>query len=207
LLSADLAAIEPFLHQYGALTVFTSVLLEKIGGPTPSETLIIIAALLVSSESFGVGQVILAGWLGGVLGGVITYVLGRYGGLPALKRHGHRLRLSPATIERTQRRLRGNGMKLVFAAQFLPFLRQVKGVAAGAADMSWLSYMTANVIGCGLWALAWGGGSYILGQRILGLRELVHEYALVILLVPFLLAFAAAAGFYWRNRRGATPAE
>ncbi len=202
MLSADLSTIEPFLHQYGAITVFASVFLETIGGPTPSETLVVIAALLASSESFWVWHVILAGWLGAVAGGTVGYVAGRYGGLPALKRYGHRLRISPETLERTQARIRGDGMKLVFIAQFLPFVRQVKGVAAGAVDMAWPSYMAANMLGSGVWAVAWGGGAYLLGERISGLREFVSEYALFIFAVPFVLALAAAAGVYWRSRRG-----
>jgi len=202
-LSADLTAIEPFLYQYGAFTVFASVLLEKIGGPTPAETLLVIAALFASSDSFWVWHVVLAGWLGGALGGVVAYVVGRYGGLPALRRYGHRLRITPERLEQTQARLRGNGMKIVLFAQFFPFLRQLKGVAAGAADMPWPAYLFANVLGCGLWALAWGGGAYVLGQRIISLRTFVQEHALLILLIPFVLALAAAAGVYWRSRRNA----
>lgn len=207
MLYADLTAIEPFLYQYGALAVFASILLEKIGGPTPAETLMVIAALLVSSEAFEVTQVIVAGWLGGMLGGVVAYVLGRYGGLPVLRRYRHRLGISAERLERTQERIRGNGIKLVFFAQFLPFLRQLKGVAAGAVDMSWPSYMAANLLGCGLWAVAWGGGAYLLGQRISGLREFVHEHALIILIVPFAMAAAAAAGVCWRSRNNSTPSQ
>ncbi len=204
MIAADLSSIEPFLYQYGAFTVFASVLLEKIGGPTPAETLLVIAALLATSQSFWVWHVILAGWIGGVIGGVIAYIVGRYGGLPALKRYGHRLRMTPERIEKTQRRLRGNGIKLVFVAQFFPFLRQLKGVAAGAAHMSWPAYLFANVLGSGLWALVWAGGAYVLGQRITGLQALVNEHALIILAVPFALALAVAAGVYWRSRRGAS---
>lgn len=204
-MSADLSAIEPFLHQYGAITVFASVFIETVGGWTPSETLMVIAALLASSDSFWVWHVILAGWLGAVAGGMVGYVFGRYGGLPALKRYGHRLRINAETLERTQARIRGNGIKLVFVAQFLPFLRQLKGVAAGAADMPWPAYMFANVVGSGVWALAWGGGAYWLGSRITGLRELVSEYALIIFAIPFILALAAAAGMYWRSRRRSSP--
>jgi len=203
LLSADLAAIEPFLHQYGAYTVFASVLLEKIGGPTPAETLVVIAALLATSESFWVWHVIFAGWLGGALGGVTAYVIGRYGGLPVLRRYGHRLRIDPKRLEQTQARLRGNGIKMVFFAQFVPFLRQLKGVAAGAADMSWPAYMFANVLGTGIWALFWGGGTYMLGQQISGLSALVSQHALMILLVPFLVALiGAGAVYYWHHRNG-----
>ena len=203
MLTADLSAIEPFLYQYGAFTVFASVFLEKIGGPTPSETLLVIAALLATSQSFWVWHVILAGWLGGAAGGIIAYVIGRYGGLPALRRYGHRLRIAPARIEETQRRLRGNGIKLVFLAQFFPFLRQIKGVAAGAADMAWPPFLFANLLGSGLWALAWGGGAYVLGQRITGLQAFVNEHALLILAGPFILALLAAVWVYWRSRRGA----
>lgn len=203
MIAADLSSIEPFLHEYGAFTVFASVLLEKIGGPTPAETLLVIAALLATSQSFWVWHVILAGWLGGAVGGIIAYAIGRYGGLPALKRYGHRLRITPERIEDTQKRLRGNGMKLVFFAQFFPFLRQVKGVAAGAANMSWPAYLAANLTGSGLWALVWAGGAYLLGQRVAGLQAFVNEYALAILAVPFILALAAAAGIYWRSRRSA----
>jgi len=200
LLSADLSSIEPFLYQYGAFTVFASVFLEKLGGPTPAETLLVIAALLASSEAFWIWHVTLAGWLGSAVGGVVAYIAGRYGGLPALKRYGHRLRITPERLEHTQARLRGNGIKLVLFAQFFPFLRQIKGVAAGAADMPWPAYMFANLLGSGLWALVWAGGAYALGQRVTGLQALVQEYALLILAVPFAVALLGAAAVYWRSR-------
>ncbi len=199
--SADLTVIEPFLARYGIITVFASVLLETIGGPTPSESLIVIAALLSTSDAVWVWNVILAGWLGGALGGFIGFGIGRYGGRPALQRYGHRIYLTPEILKRTEERIRGNGVWLVIVAQFLPFLRQLKGVAAGAAGMQWLSFSFANIFGTALWALAWGGGAHFLGQRITGLPGLVQEYALLILAMPFAIALITGLGLYWRHRR------
>lgn len=200
-LSADLTSISPFLQQYGALTVFASVLLETVGGPTPAESLLAIAALLATSKPFWLWHVILAGWAAAVTGGTLGYLAGRYGGRPALKRYRNRLYLTTERIGRIEAMIHGNGALIVVVAQFFPILRQLKGVAAGAAKMSWVKFTAANIIGSGLWSLSWAGGAYVLGQYAPGLSAFVEDYALILFALPFALALLVGAVVYLRGRK------
>jgi membrane protein DedA with SNARE-associated domain len=45
-----------------------------------------------------------------------------------------------------------HGGKIILIAQFLPVLRSIAGILAGANRMPWPHFMLANIIGACLWA-------------------------------------------------------
>ena len=81
--------MENFLHlieQYGYLLILFGVMAESMGVPLPGETILIAAGILVQRGSLGLGEVILFGILGAVVGDQIGYWVGREGGRPFVLR-------------------------------------------------------------------------------------------------------------------------
>ena len=59
-----------------------------------------------------------------------------------------------------------HGGKIIVVAQFLPVLRTIAGILAGANRMPWRHFMVTNVVGAALWATFFGLAAYVLGRQI-----------------------------------------
>jgi membrane protein DedA with SNARE-associated domain len=59
-----------------------------------------------------------------------------------------------------------HGGKVVFFARFVPVLRSVAALLAGANRMSWRSFMVANVTGAVVWVGIDCIGAYLLGEEL-----------------------------------------
>src|SRR5215472_8892128 len=53
----------------------------------------------------------------------------------------------------------------MIVAQFVPFLRAIAGILAGANRMPWHSYLVACTVGAILWSLFFGIGAYWFGRE------------------------------------------
>ena len=68
------------IEHYGYLVVFFGVMLESTGVPLPSETILIASGVLAQQGHLDVGDAIVFGILGAVVGDQIGYWVGREGG-------------------------------------------------------------------------------------------------------------------------------
>jgi membrane protein DedA with SNARE-associated domain len=76
------------IGQYGYLIVFFGVMLESIGVPLPGETILLASGFLVHQGALDLGDAIIFGILGAVIGDQIGYWVGRTGGRPFVLRWG-----------------------------------------------------------------------------------------------------------------------
>ncbi len=58
-----------------------------------------------------------------------------------------------------------HGSLVVAFARFVPLLRQLNGLAAGAAGMHWLRFVIANGVGAALWVGFWVTVAYKFGAQ------------------------------------------
>src|SRR5262249_38783066 len=82
------------------------------------------------------------------------------------------------------------GGKIILIAQFIPVLRSIAGVLAGANRMPWQRFMLTNIVGAFLWATLLGLTAYSMGrqvERLTGWMVLVFGLAILICII-----FAAA---------------
>jgi membrane protein DedA with SNARE-associated domain len=163
----DLALIIiPYLNHYGYWAVFFVILLEDFGLPLPGETLLITAALLASNGNMNIFLLLFVAWSAAVIGDNIGYVLGRYGGRVFVLRYGHHIFITPNRIEYAENFFCRYGSIVVMTARFFEILRQLNGIVAGIARMSWWKFLTFNALGAMLWVGFWGTISYKIGQQI-----------------------------------------
>src|SRR5438270_8614955 len=94
--------IPSLIEQYGYLIVFLGVLLESTGVPLPGETILIASGALVQQGHLDLGDVIVFGILGAIVGDQIGYWVGREGGRPFVLRWGRYLRITPERLRRAE---------------------------------------------------------------------------------------------------------
>ncbi|MGA2843231.1 MAG: DedA family protein [Steroidobacteraceae bacterium] len=162
-------SIAHLIHAYGLLVVAGLIGLECVGIPFPGETVLIIASVIAGTKhDLNIASVILTAAGASIIGRMIGYVIGREFGYWLLLRYGGYLRITERRIKLGQYLFLRHGGKIILIAQFLPMLRSIAGILAGANRMPWPHFMLTNIIGAFLWATIYGLAAYSLGRQVEG---------------------------------------
>jgi membrane protein DedA with SNARE-associated domain len=182
-----LSSITPshLLSVYGYWAIAAIVGLEGVGIPIPGETTLILAALYAgSTHNLDIAMVLLAAAAGSLIGSIIGFWIGREIGYPLLLRYGHYVGLTESKIKIGQYLFRQHGGKIVFFGRFIPLLRMLAPLLAGANCMSWPRFLLFNTVGSLLWTCAYGLAAYYFGEQMSRLAApLAVGLALVLLVV------------------------
>ncbi|CAN5663101.1 hypothetical protein BH18ACT11_BH18ACT11_12950 [soil metagenome] len=191
--------MESILHlieQYGYLLILFAVMAESMGVPLPGETILIAAGILVQRGSLDLGDAILFGILGAVIGDQIGYWVGREGGRPFVLRFGRYVFITPARLGRAEAFFDRHGGKAVFLARFFSGLRVFGALVAGTSRMRWSTFVIYNALGGAVWATVAVLAGYFLGSSLRVVERWTGQ-ASVLLLVLAVLALALYLAYRW----------
>jgi membrane protein DedA with SNARE-associated domain len=189
-------SIAHLIHAYGLIVVAGLVGLECVGLPFPGETVLIAASVIAGTEhDLNIVSVILTAGGASVVGRMIGYVIGREFGYWLLLRYGSYLWITESRIKLGQYLFLRHGGKIIILAQFLPVLRSIAGILAGANRMPWPRFMLTNIIGAFLWATLYGAIVYSLGREV----ERLSGWMVLVFAIVLLLLIVGAAAFVRRN--------
>lgn len=187
------------IEHYGYLVVFFGVMVESVGVPLPGETILLASGLLAQRGHLDVGDAVLFGILGAVIGDQIGYWVGRERGRPFVLRWGRYVRITPERLGRAEAFFARHGGKAVFLARFFAGFRVFGALVAGISRMHWRTFFFWNALGGAVWAAAAVLVGYLLGgslglvERWLGRATLVLA-ALIAVVAGFYLAYRWVAG-------------
>ncbi len=186
----------------GYLGILAAMVAENLFPPIPSEVVLPLAGYEVSQGSLTFMGTVAAATLGSLIGALILYALGRYGGRPIIDRYGRVLRITHRDMERAERWFDRWGDWVVLFSRMVPLIRSVVSVPAGVLEMSVLRFTVLTAIGSLLWNLLLVGAGYQLGAHWEQAAALVGELSSVMKVVA-VLAVVATAVWLWRRRRPA----
>jgi membrane protein DedA with SNARE-associated domain len=160
-------SIEHLISSYGLFLVAAVIGIESVGLPVPGETILIAASVYAgTTHNLGVISVISAAVAGAIVGNMVGYVIGREYGYWLLLRYGPYIGLTEGRIKLGQYLFLRHGGKIVVIARFVPVLRSVAGILAGANRMPWKPFLFANIAGAIAWAAIYGVAAYLLGKEV-----------------------------------------
>jgi membrane protein DedA with SNARE-associated domain len=142
----------PVPSQIGYTALGAIILAESAGLPVPGETALITAGGLVAAGHLSLPLVILVATLAAITGDTIGYWLGRRGGRALLLRDGFGATHRRHAVRRADRYFARYGAATVFFGRWVPGVRIVAAVTAGAARMPWPRFAAANAAGAFAWA-------------------------------------------------------
>jgi membrane protein DedA with SNARE-associated domain len=155
----------PFIAAYGVWLVAAFIALESIGAPLPAEAALIAAAVYAATtQDIDIGWLLTIASLAAIAGNIAGYWLGRRYGYRLLMRYGHRLGLTEGRIKIGQWLFLRYGGRFVFVARFLPFLRNMAAVLAGAHRMPKMRFCLASSAAAVAWVLTFGLAAYAFGD-------------------------------------------
>ena len=184
--------IAHLIHAYGLLVVAGTIGLEGIGFPVPGETSLIVASVIAGTHhEISIVAVILTAAVASIVGRTVGYLIGRYFGYWLLLRYGSYIWINEARIKLGQYLFLRHGGKIVIVAQFVPVLRTIAGIMAGANRMPWPQFLVANVFGAFAWAIFFGTAAYTLGRQV----ERLATWGVVVLVIATVIVLTIAAHF------------
>jgi membrane protein DedA with SNARE-associated domain len=115
--------------------------------------------------------VALAGTLGYLFGSLVGWAIGARGGRPLLERHGRRLHLGPANLDRAERWFARFGLWAVFVGRLTPLVRSFISIPAGVLGSPLAPYTVLTLAGSAIWCFGFAAAGWALGD---GYERLHH---------------------------------
>jgi membrane protein DedA with SNARE-associated domain len=195
ILTPDIAHL---IHVYGLVVVAAVIGLESIGLPFPGETVLILAGVFAGTKhDLNIFAVVITAALAAFAGQVIGFLIGREFGYRLLLRFGPYLHVNEGRIKLGEYLFLRHGSKIVFVARFVPVMRSIAGILAGANRMPWAQFLIANIVGACAWASLFGFAAYLLG------KEVEHFAGPIVILIGIIVVIALVIGAIFVSRHEA----
>src|SRR3954464_13020431 len=121
--------------QIGYPVLFALIFAESAGAPLPGETALVTAGVLAGAGPLSLARVVGGAIAAAVMGDTIGYWIGRRGGRAVLLHRGPLAALRAHALTHGERFFGRHGAKTVFLGRFVPGVRVVVAVLAGANAM------------------------------------------------------------------------
>ena len=186
------------ISRLGYAGIVLLMAIESACIPLPSEIIMPFSGYLVSKGQFNLWAVGVAGAFGCVVGSLVAYWVGMYGGRPLIEKYGRYLLISRHDVDLADRWFDRFGEVIVFASRLLPVIRTFIAFPAGVARMSLKKFVIYTFAG----SLPWCIGLAYVGQK-LGehwdkdptLKTLFHRFDFII----GIILVVAVAWWVWRH--------
>jgi membrane protein DedA with SNARE-associated domain len=144
----------------------------------------------------------LAGTLGYLIGSLVGWAIGRWGGRSLLERRGRWLHLAPDRLDRAERWFDRHGAWAVFLGRLTPVVRSFISIPAGAFQTPLGAYTLLTLAGSAIWCFAFAGAGWALGSSYERLHHAFSYVNVVVVAIAVVAISLAAARETRRRARG-----
>ncbi|WP_438431688.1 DedA family protein [Gorillibacterium sp. sgz500922] len=180
-----------FLTGLGYWGIMLGLMIEII----PSEIVLAYAGFLVAQGEINYFEAILFGTIGCLIAQIFIYWIGLYGGRPVVEKWGKYIHLKKKHIDMAEGWFQKYGGGVIFAARFIPVVRQAISIPAGLAKMPLWKFSVLTTLASVIWSalFVWlGERLYSLGKSWTDIHELSKQYT-----VPFIVAAVGLMALYF----------
>jgi membrane protein DedA with SNARE-associated domain len=202
-----------WIGHHGAYAVFAIMALDALL-PVGGELTMLFAGALAAGAITGAHPVLLghplqtglesylvlaiAGTLGYLVGSLVGWTIGRWGGRPLLERHGRWLHVTPENLDRAERWFDRHGNAAVFLGRLTPVVRSFISIPAGTLESPLVPYTLLTLAGSAIWCFGFAAVGWALGSSY---EQVHHAFRYVDVLAVAGVVAALAALLVLRRRR------
>ena len=149
-----------------AIIFFASVFesLPFTGMFFPSESITVFFGIIAYKGVVDIKILIIATYIGILLGDIIGYIIGTKVGEEFLKKHAKRVKIDSKKYEKIKNILKSNLIKALFIGRSNGFTRWIVPFLAGANKINFQKFILSNMLTAAFWAPAFLLGGYYLGS-------------------------------------------
>jgi membrane protein DedA with SNARE-associated domain len=195
ILSSFIVAVISTLGYAGVILLMA---IESACIPLPSEIIMPFAGYLVHTGQFNLWLVGIAGAVGCVLGSLVAYWVGMYGGRPLIEKYGKYVLVSHHDLDLADRWFARYGEVITFFSRLLPVIRTFIAFPAGIARMNLKRFIIYTFLGSLPWCIGLAYVGQVLGEqwdKNETLKSWFHRFDFVIGIILLL----GAAWWIWRH--------
>lgn len=160
-----------------------------VGFFLPGDSLLVVSGLFAAAGKLNVALVMLAFFLGSVIGDSTGYWTGRLMGKTLFNREDSWI-FKPSRVKKAHDFFEKYGVKTVILARFVPIVRTFAPLVVGAAEMPYAKFLPFSLLGGALWISTMVLAGYFLGgviENALGIKLEDHIEKVVIVVVALSL--------------------
>ena len=172
----------------------------------PGDSLLVTAGILAAAGHLSLAGLLSLVTLCAILGDQLNYFVGRQAG-QALYSRRDSLFFKKKHLERAHAFYERNGVKTIIIARFVPVVRTFCPAAAGAARMTYRTYLTFDIVGGVLWVFTTVLGGFFLGRSLPNVKDNLHIVIAVVVFLSILPAIIEALRHRRRPAAAAAPAS
>lgn len=131
--------------------IFILMTMESMVFPVPSEAVMPFAGFLIVDGQFSFSGVIAASTIGSIVGSLLSYSIGFYGGKPFIQKFGKYLLLNVHHLELSEKFFAKRGDITILISRFIPIVRHLISIPAGFGKMNIWKFSIYTIIGAGCW--------------------------------------------------------
>jgi membrane protein DedA with SNARE-associated domain len=200
-----------FVREAGLPGIFALMAISSACIPIPSEVVMLFAGFAVADPGQSGAQhhltmvgIVTAGLVGTMVGSWVAYAIGRGGRLELFERHGAKVHMGPAQVEKADRWFQHYGEAAVLFGRVIPVVRCFVSLPAGVAKMPLGRFTVFSLIGTVPWVLGLALAGHALGGDWTSVRK-GFEYVDYVVLALVIAGVIYAVERRRRTRR--EPAE
>ena len=174
------------ITQLGYLGIVIMMGIESACIPLPSEIIMPFGGYLVYKhpDQFNIWMMGVAGALGCVLGSVVAYWAGMYGGRPFVEKYGKYILVRHKDLDRADAWFQKHGDAAIFFSRLLPVVRTFISFPAGVSRMHFWRFVIYTFVGSFPWCLGLAYLGQVLGNKWdTELKKYFHGADVVIVVV------------------------
>ncbi|MDY3983538.1 MAG: DedA family protein [Veillonellaceae bacterium] len=190
-----------FLQEYGYVAMFVAMVLENANIPIPSEVVLGFAGYLIAQHIFDMTTTIIVGSLAGIIGSVLSYWIGQYGGRPLLLKYGKYVFFNEHKFQMAENLFDKYGGAAVFFGRLIPGVRTFISLPAGIARYPMHKFILWTVIGTLPWTilLVWMGAK--LGAHWQDLIQYNHVFLYIVVAIVVVVAIILGLRYWLKKKR------
>ena len=175
------------ISSIGYFGVASLMAIESANIPLPSEVIMPFAGFLVASGQLNLFLAALFGAIGCLVGSLLSYGIGIWGGRPLIEKWGKYILISHHDLDSADKWFTRFGDEAILIARLMPIIRTYISFPAGIAKMDLKKFSLYTFFGSFVWclALAWAGQK--LGANWEILKKYFHSLDWAILVIIILV--------------------
>ena len=189
-----------WVARYGYAGIFSLLFLGIVGLPVPDEWLLTFAGYLVFKADLRLLPTFAAASLGSMCGITVSYGLGRSVGLFMLRHYGRFFRITPEKLDWVHAWFDRFGTWTLLVGYFIPGVRHLTAVVAGASKLRPLLFSLFAYLGAGIWTATFIGLGYYFGERWAQVLGRVQRHLDILSLIALLSIVVHLAWRYQRRK-------
>lgn len=136
-----------------------------VGFFLPGDSLLVVAGLFAAAGKLNLMVLMISLFVAAVIGDTVGYLTGRKMGRTLFTKPKSRF-FNPKHIAKAHAFYEKHGGKTIVLARFVPIVRTFAPIVAGAAEMTYRTFITYNVLGGLLWIVSMLLAGYFLGGLV-----------------------------------------